>query len=100
MNLNSKPSPKPGNLLWGIYHTDREYARELGDPLRTVVEAADKSSAEEAARKLGLDAPWAHPTSADQFSQAKWFEQGKARHQDENEAVQQRSQHVTHHRVW
>jgi len=23
--------------LWGIYHVDREYARELGDPLRTVV---------------------------------------------------------------
>ena len=100
MNLNSKPSPKPGNLLWGIYHTDREYTRELGDPLRTVVEAANKSSAEEAARRLGLDAPWAHPVSADQLSQAQGLEQGKTRHLDANAVVQQRSQHVAHHRVW
>ena len=33
---------KSGKQLWGIYHTDREYARELGDPLRTVVEAPTK----------------------------------------------------------
>jgi len=100
MNLNSKPSPKPGNLLWGIYHTDREYARELGDPLRPVVEAANKSSAEEAARRLGFDAPWAHPISADQLTHAHGLEQGKTMQQDPNAVVQQRSQHVTHHRVW
>ena len=39
MNTLPTRTPKAGNQLWGIYHTDREYARELGDPLRTVVEA-------------------------------------------------------------
>ena len=52
---------KPGNQLWGIYHTDREYARELGDPLRTTIEAPTKIAAEEAAAKLGFGDPWAHP---------------------------------------
>jgi hypothetical protein len=37
-----------GSQLWGIYYTDREYAREIGDPLRTVIEAPTKL----AARKL------------------------------------------------
>src|SRR5439155_19502180 len=45
----------PGNQLWGIYYTDREYARLLGDPLRTVIEAPTKRAAEEAAGKLGLN---------------------------------------------
>ncbi len=52
---------KPGSRLWGIYHTDREYARTLGDPLRTTVEAPTKIAAEEAAAKLGFNDPWAHP---------------------------------------
>jgi hypothetical protein len=45
---------KPGNQLWGIYHTDRVYARVMGDPLRTVIEALTKLSAEEAAARLGF----------------------------------------------
>jgi hypothetical protein len=49
------------NKLWGIYHTDREYARLLGDPLRTTVEAPTKEAAEETANRLGFNAPWAHP---------------------------------------
>jgi hypothetical protein len=52
---------KPGRRLWGIYHTDLEYARTLGDPLRTTVEAPTKIAAEEAASKFGFSDPWAHP---------------------------------------
>ena len=51
----------PDKQLWGIYHTDYEYASTLGDPLRTTVEAPTKIAAEEAATKLGFNAPWAHP---------------------------------------
>lgn len=49
------------NKLWGIYHTDREYARLLGDPLRSTVEARTKEATEDAAAQLGFSAPWAHP---------------------------------------
>ena len=51
------------NKLWGIYHTDREFARMMGDPLRTTVEAPTKIDAEEAAAKLGFSDPWAHPVA-------------------------------------
>ena len=53
------------NKLWGIYHTDREYAQTLGDPLRTTVEAPTKVAAEEAAEKLGFSNPWAHPVATE-----------------------------------
>jgi hypothetical protein len=53
------------NKLWGIYHTDREYARTLGDPLRTTVEAPTKEAAEKAAAKLGFNDPWAHPIASE-----------------------------------
>ena len=59
--MSTTATLKPGNQLWGIYHTDREHARELGDPLRTTVEAPTKIAAEEAAAKLGFGNPWAHP---------------------------------------
>ena len=65
-----------GNQLWGIYFTDREYARLMGDPLRTVVEAP-KRAAEEAAGKLGFESPWAHPVTAEQAKQALWLPQWK-----------------------
>jgi hypothetical protein len=64
---------KADGQLWGIYYTDREYARLLGDPLRTVVEASSKSAAEEAAGKLGFECPWAHPVTAEQIPQALWI---------------------------
>lgn len=57
MNLTAKAE----NKLWGIYHTDREHAQSLGDPLRTTVEAPTKFAAEEAAVRLGFSDPWAHP---------------------------------------
>ena len=59
--MSTTVTPKPGNQLWGIYHTDREYARELSDPLRTTIEAPTKIAAEEAAAQLGFSDPWAHP---------------------------------------
>jgi len=60
------PTPKPGEQLWGIYFTDREYAREMGDPLRAVVAAPTKIAAEEAAARLGLSSAWAHPLTTEQ----------------------------------
>jgi hypothetical protein len=31
--MKTSATLKSGKRLWGIYHTDREYARELGSPL-------------------------------------------------------------------
>ncbi len=67
MNQSTLPTPKPDDQLWGIYFTDREYAREMGDPVRAVVAAPTKTAAEEAATRLGLDSPWAHPLTAEQI---------------------------------
>lgn len=63
----------PVNRLWGIYHTDREYARTVGDPLRTVIEAPTKLVAEEAAAQLGFGEPLAHPVSRDQIKHPEWL---------------------------
>ena len=63
--MSTTVTPKPVSQLWGIYHTDREYARESGDPLRTTIEAPTKIAAEEAAAKLGFSDPWAHPIAAE-----------------------------------
>ena len=73
--MSTTATPSPGNQLWGIYYTDREYARLLGDPLRTVVKAPTKHAAEEAAGKLGFESPWAHPVTAEQAKQALWLPQ-------------------------
>jgi len=67
--MSTTATLKPGNQRWGIYHTDREYARVMGDPLRTVVEAPTKLAAEEAAARLGFSDPWAHPINAEQVKQ-------------------------------
>ena len=64
---------KSGKQLWGLYHTDREYAREIGDPLRTVIEAPTKLAAEDEAARLGFSDPWAHPVDARQIHQAQWL---------------------------
>jgi hypothetical protein len=57
--------------LWGIYYVDREYAREIGDPLRTVVEATSKGAAEETARRYGFTDPWAHPVTEEEATQKR-----------------------------
>ena len=63
--MSTTVTPKPGSQLWGIYHTDREHAHELGDPLRTTIEAPTKIAAEEAATKLGFSDAWAHPIASE-----------------------------------
>lgn len=47
--MSTTATLKPGNKLWGHFFNDREYAREIGDPMRTVVEAPTKNAAEDAA---------------------------------------------------
>ena len=73
MNMTQTLTQQPGNQLWGIYHTDREYARVHGDPLRTVVEAPTKLAAEELAAWLGFGEPWAHPVTAEEAKHAEWL---------------------------
>ncbi|HEY3855345.1 MAG TPA: hypothetical protein VGO67_13215 [Verrucomicrobiae bacterium] len=63
--MRTNATLKSDNQKWGIYHTDREYARSLGDPLRTKVETPTKIATEEAAAKLGFSNPWAHPVSSE-----------------------------------
>ena len=51
-------------VRWGIYHRDREYAHEIGDPCLRIVEATTKSEAETEAHRQGTSGPtglWAHP---------------------------------------
>jgi hypothetical protein len=81
--MSTTATLKPGNQLWGIYHTDREYARVMGDALRTVVEAPTKVAAEEAAARLGLSEPWAHPVKATELRRAQWLPKYQPGHQQE-----------------
>ena len=71
--MSTTATLKPGNQLWGIYHTDREYARVMGDPLRTVIQAPTKLAAEEAAARLGFSEPWAHPVTSEVAQRAQWL---------------------------
>ena len=73
--MNATEAPKPENQVWGIYYTDREYARTMGDPLLTVVEAPTKLAAEQLAVRLGVSEPWAHPLPAQQ--QTEWLARQK-----------------------
>jgi hypothetical protein len=53
-----------GSSRWGIYHQEREFAREAGDPRLGVVTARTKGEAENKARHRGISGPtgiWAHP---------------------------------------
>ena len=76
--MSTTATLKPGNQLWGIYHTDREYARAMGDPLRTVIEAPTKLAAEEAAAQLGFSEPWAHPITSGELQRAQWLPKRRA----------------------
>ena len=80
--------------LWGIYHVDREYAREMGDPLRTVIEAPNKVAAEEAAARLGFVEAWAQPIAPDQTQQAQWLPRRKPGHRQELAQARRRSVRV------
>ena len=79
------------NRLWGIYHVDREYAREMGDPLRTVIEAPNKVAAEEAAARLGFGEAWAQPIAPDQVQQAQWLPGRRPGHRQELAQTRRRS---------
>ena len=83
MNTTPIMTLRPGNQLWGIYYTDREYAREHGDPLRTVVEAPTKLAAEELAARLGFGEPWAHPVKAEEVKHAEWLPTRRPGHRQE-----------------
>ena len=81
--MRTSATLKSGKQLWGIYHTDREHARELGDPLRTVVEAPNKLIAEETAAGLGFSDPWAHPVTHEQARHAHWLNKRRPGHRQE-----------------
>jgi hypothetical protein len=67
MNQSTLPTPNPGDQLWGIYFTDREYARKVGDPLLGVVAAPTKIDAEKEAVRRRLPDAWAHPLTDKQI---------------------------------
>jgi hypothetical protein len=81
--MRTTVTPKPDNRLWCIYHADQEHARELKDPLRTVVEAPNKLIAEETAARLGFGDPWAHPVTSQQAKHAKWLHKCRPGHRRE-----------------
>jgi len=83
MSTISTLNLKPGTQLWGIYYTDREYARVQGDPLRTVIEAPTKLAAEQEAARLGFNDAWAHPVTPDQVSPAQWLPRRRHGHRQE-----------------
>ncbi|MCI0541415.1 MAG: hypothetical protein L0Z50_39960 [Verrucomicrobiales bacterium] len=68
------------NQLWGIYYTDREYARVYGDPLRTVVEAPTKLAAQEVAARLGFGESWANPVRTEEAKHVQWLPTCRAGH--------------------
>ena len=94
MSMSTTATLKPGNQLWGIYYTDREYAREMGDPLRTVIEAPTKLAAEEAAALLGFSEPWAHPVTAEQAHRAQWLSKVRPVHRQRFARKSHRGIHV------
>ena len=81
--MSTRTTLTSGNQLWGIYYTDREYARVMDDPLRTVVEAPTKFAAEEAAARLGFSEPWAHPVRPEEVQRAEWLPKRKHSHRQE-----------------
>ena len=81
--MKTSATLESGKQPWGIYHTDREYARELGDPLRTVVEAPNKLIAEETAAQLGFGDPWAHPVRFQEIRHAQWLAKRRPGHRQE-----------------
>lgn len=67
MTMNANGSDAAPVVRWGIYHQDREYAREMGDPCLGIVAAGSKLEAEAEARRQGISGPtglWAHPLAS------------------------------------
>ena len=64
--MKSCEEQRTGFVRWGIYHQEREFAHEVGDPCLGVVTARSKGEAEDKARRRGISGPtgiWAHPLS-------------------------------------
>jgi len=62
--MGTKERRVVASIPWGIYHQEREFAREMGDPCLGIVSAQSKREAEIKARRLGLGGPtglWANP---------------------------------------
>ena len=62
--MKTTAEQRSGSIRWGIYHQEREFAREVGDPRLGVVTARSKGEAENKARLRGISGPtgiWAHP---------------------------------------
>ena len=62
MKSTSRKARAP--IRWGLYHRDREFAREAGDPCLGVVTARSKEQAEAKAGRRGFTGPtgiWGHP---------------------------------------
>ncbi len=55
--MRTTAGDREGLSRWGIYHQDREYAREAGDPCLGAVEATTKPEAEAEARRRGISGP-------------------------------------------
>jgi hypothetical protein len=83
MGMSTNVTPKPDSQVWGIYHADRECARVMGDPLRTIVEASNKIIAEEIAVQLGFGDPLAHPVSSQEIRHAQWLPKRRSGHRQE-----------------
>jgi hypothetical protein len=77
--MSTSARQKPGNQLWGIYHTDREYAHSIGDPLRTVVKASTRLVAEELAAQLGFSEPLAERVTPETVKRGQWLPRTKRR---------------------
>ena len=92
--MSTKTTVAPGNQLWGIYYTDREYASLMGDPLRTVVEAPTKLAAEEAAARVGFSEPWAHPVRSEEVQRAEWLPKRRQSHPPEPARKPSRGIHI------
>jgi len=92
--VSTKTTVASGNQLWGIYHTDREYARLMGEPLRTVIEAPTKLAAEETAARLGFSEPWAHPVRPQEVQGAEWLPKRRQSHRSETARKSSRGIHI------
>ncbi len=92
--MSLSTTQQPASQLWGIYHTDREYARVMGDPLRTVVEAPSKLAAEESAARLGFSEPWAHPIRPQEVQGAEWLPKRRRSHRPEPARKPSRGIHI------
>ena len=78
--MSTTATLKPGNQPWRIYDIERENARVIGDPPRTVVEGLMKLAAEEEAARLGFSEPWAHPVAATELRRAQWLSKRRPGH--------------------